>query len=159
MTSSLTLPPCHLELRDTDKGKQEVFDPLRNRWVAFTPEENVRQHFIAYLTDCLGFPAGCIGNEISLILNNTRRRCDSVIYDDNARPLALIEYKAPEVPITPSTFNQILRYALIFKVDWIIVSNGINNFCAKIRPDNLPHLVFTRSIPAYQDMLLHRQSI
>ena len=140
------------QLRNS-QGHLQIFDPLRKRWVACTPEERVRQHFVHYLINILQYPAGRIGNEVGITLNNTARRCDTLIYDDSALPLAIVEYKAPEVSITRTVFDQILRYALALNAPWLIVSNGRHTVCARAIPGTPPRLQFTDHLPTYPEML------
>ena len=90
---ALNLPKTDLKIITRD-GKQQVFDILRRKYVALTPEEWVRQHFINYLIQHKGYPAECIGNEISITLNGTKKRCDSVVYGQNAQPAMILEYKS-----------------------------------------------------------------
>ena len=52
----LNLPPFEIALRDSAVGR-EVYDPLRRKWVALTPEEWVRQHFVNFLVADRGFPS------------------------------------------------------------------------------------------------------
>lgn len=137
--------------RDAD-GIVRVFDFIRRRWVALTPEENIRQRFVAFLVDTLKYPPGRIANEVSLELNGTPRRCDTLVYDDKGAPLVLIEYKSPDVNVGAKTFEQVLRYALVLKTPWIMVSNGRKNFCAKIIEGAPPSLRFTASIPPYGEL-------
>lgn len=147
----LNLPPCSLQLREY-MGVRQVYDPLRHRWIAYTPEERVRQRFVGYLIKDLLYPGGRIGNEVSIALNGTRKRCDTVIYDGNGLPLAVIEYKAPGVSINRAVFDQILRYSLVLGNRFIFVSNGMEHYCAQINRGINPSLVFLNSIPAYTDL-------
>ncbi|MDE7092090.1 MAG: type I restriction enzyme HsdR N-terminal domain-containing protein, partial [Muribaculaceae bacterium] len=52
----MNLPPAQLQLRRSDKGDIVVFDPLRKKNVILTPEEWVRQNFVSYMTNQLGYP-------------------------------------------------------------------------------------------------------
>lgn len=150
----LTLPPVRLRLqRSSDDGVIRVFDPLRRRWVAYTPEERVRQHFVAFLAMARQYPPGRMANEVSLSHNGRSRRCDTVIYDAAARPVAVIEYKAPSVPVTEKTFDQILRYNMVLGTRWIIVSNGVDHYCCKADPSAPSGYTFRRDIPSYSDLL------
>ena len=92
-----------------------------------------------------------MGNEISLIQNNLKRRCDTVVYDKFGSPCAIIEYKAPNIEITQEVFNQITRYNSVLKVEYIIVSNGIRNYCCKIDYQNNRY-TFLKDIPNYNDI-------
>ena len=165
----LNLPCARLRVKRCDDGIVRVYDRLRDKFVALTPEEWVRQHFVGYLVDHLGYPQGLLANEVSLSLNSTRRRCDTVLfcrpgemYDvgrgpggesvftlGNLRPLAIVEYKAPDVAITQKTFDQIARYNLVMGARLLIVSNGLSHFCCVLSPRGYR---FLRGIPRYGDI-------
>lgn len=126
----LNLPPVPLRtIGDGDKVK--VFDPLRKKYVALTPEEFVRQHFVEYLSKELGYPKGLMANEVSLKINGLSRRCDTLVSDREGKPLMVIEYKAPNVNITQEVFDQIARYNLVIGARYIVVSNGIRHYCCE----------------------------
>lgn len=146
----LNLPEYDFILKE-EKGKTLIWDSLRNKFVTLTPEEEVRQRFVATLITQKGYPAGRMGNEISLIQNNLKRRCDTVVYDKFGYPCAIIEYKAPNIEITQEVFNQITRYNSVLKVEYIIVSNGIRNYCCKIDYQNNRY-TFLKDIPNYNDI-------
>lgn len=130
----LKLPPYDARLRpdrDSRRGGMEIYDDIRRRWVALTPEEWVRQHFVRFLISRRGYPAGLIANEVSLNLNGMSRRCDTLVYDRTLRPLVLVEYKAPSVVITQKVFDQIARYNLVIGSPCLIVSNGLTHYCCR----------------------------
>ena len=131
--------------------KSFIFDALRKKFVTLTPEEEVRQRFVATLINQKGYPAGRIGNEISLNLNNTKRRWDTVVYDKFGSPCVIIEYKAPNIEITQEVFNQITRYNYVLRVSYIIVTNGIRSFCCKIDYSNKSYN-FLKEIPFYNEI-------
>ena len=144
----LNLPKTELKVT-TKAGKPHVFDVLRRKYVALTPEEWVRQHFVHYLIREKGYPAECIGNEVSINLNGTRKRCDSVVYGQQAEPLMIIEYKAPTVDITQQVFEQISRYNIKLRVKWLIVSNGLQHYCCQIDYQS-GSCQFVEDIPTYE---------
>lgn len=146
----LNLPPASPALREAEGGGTEVYDPLRKRWVVLTPEEWVRQHFVAFLQAELGFPSALIANEVGLHLNGCSRRSDTVIYDRTLRPLCLVEYKAPSVAITQKVFDQIARYNSVLQAPYLIVSNGLSHYCCRYRADG--GYVFLRQIPTFEAM-------
>ena len=148
---TLNLPQAALKIIPKD-GKQQVFDILRRKYVALTPEEWVRQHFVHYLISARGFPAECIGNEVSITLNGTRKRCDTVVYGRNAEPIMVVEYKSPQVEITQQVFDQISRYNIPLKVKWLIVSNGLQHYCCRIDYESGTSR-FLEDIPSYSDIL------
>lgn len=147
---ALNLPKTDLKIAQRGE-KFTVFDILRHRYVSLTPEEWVRQHFIHFLINHKGYPAALLGNEISLEMNGTRKRCDSVLYDCEAKPLMIIEYKAPTIPITQHTFDQISRYNTQLRVPWLVVSNGLHHYCCKIDYETGEYH-FLRDIPQYIDL-------
>ena len=146
----LNLPKTDLKIITKD-GKLHVFDVLRRKYVALTPEEWVRQQFVHFLIGQKGYPAECIGNEISINLNGTKKRCDTVIYDGNAQPTMIVEYKSPQVEITQQVFEQISRYNIKLRVKWLIVSNGLQHYCCKIDYENGTYQ-FVEEVPAYNDI-------
>lgn len=127
----LNLPPVNLRTKIED-GELKVFDSLREKWLILTPEEWVRQHFTSWLRNTYHYPASMISNEIGLDVNGTKKRCDTVVFKRDGSPLLIVEYKAPNVNITQSVFDQIVRYNLALHADYLIVSNGLNHFCCKI---------------------------
>src|SRR5215510_6590239 len=87
-----------------------VFDPVRRKWVALTPEEWVRQHFLQYLVNDLHCPSSLVKVECLLRLNGLTKRADLVVHDRAGAPLALVECKAPGVRLTQAVFDQAARY-------------------------------------------------
>lgn len=144
---SLNLPDFQVKIAVTD-GKKMVFDPLRRKYVALTPEEWVRQHFVHFLIQHKGYPSGLLANEVQLTLNGTRKRCDTVLYDRTRTPRMIIEYKAPTVPITRQVFDQITHYNIVLKVDYLIVSNGLEHYCCKVDYERFC-CNFLKEIPDY----------
>ncbi|GAB6394581.1 MAG: type I restriction enzyme HsdR N-terminal domain-containing protein [Bacteroidales bacterium] len=144
---ALNLPAFDAKVRE-ENGKRMIFDSLRRKYVALTPEEWVRQHFVRYLITEKDYPAELMGNEIILRLNGTIKRCDSIVYNRFLVPLMLIEYKAPTVPVDKNVFAQISRYNLALRVRYLTVSNGIRHFCCKIDYQTGGYS-FLESIPSY----------
>lgn len=133
MNGELPLNLPSVDLRFRKDGKiLKVFDPLRQKYVAMTPEEYVRQHFIAWLTGSLGYPASLTSNEVPITLNDTLRRCDTVVYRSNGTPLMIVEYKAPTVNITQEVFDQIARYNMVLRSRFLVVSNGLRHYCCEM---------------------------
>ena len=132
-------------------GKNVIFDPLRQKYVALTPEEWVRQHFVHLLTDFKGFPKGLLANEIQLDLNGTKKRCDTVLFNKDLSARMIVEYKAPNIEITQAVFDQITRYNMVLKVEYLIVSNGMRHYCCKIDYNTMQY-TFLPDIPAYTEL-------
>ena len=144
---SLNLPKYETKICERD-GKLQIFDPLRKNYVTLTPEEWVRQHFVNFLCNCRNFPATLMANEVSITLNGMRRRCDTVIYDKELRPRVIVEYKAPSVKITKEVFSQISRYNLALRVDYLIISNGVQHYCCRMDYGKNSY-TFLQDIPEY----------
>lgn len=132
--------------------KQMVFDFLRKRFVALTPEEWVRQQFTHFLVEHKGYPAMFIGNEITLSVGRLSRRCDSVVFNKSAEPVMIIEYKAPMVKITQKVFEQICSYNIALHAPYLTVSNGLQSYCCRIDKEANTY-EFLKDIPAYGELL------
>lgn len=148
----LNLPPTRLSMKCCADGVMRVYDPLRRKYVALTPEEWVRQHFVAHMVGALGFPETLLANEVAITLNGTSRRCDTVVYSrQGLKPLAIVEYKAPHVVITQRVFDQISRYNMVLRVPWLFVSNGLGHYCCRVDYD-AGRCVFLTELPCYGEM-------
>ena len=108
----LNLPPYEIKIRETD-GRRTILDILRRKYVALTPEEWVRQHFVHFLIEQKGYPATLLANEVQLNVGNKLLRADSVLYGSDLHPRMIIEYKAPTVSITQKVFDQISVYNML----------------------------------------------
>ena len=146
----LNLPPFDINVKKTN-NRLMVLDRLRRKYVALTPEEWVRQHFINYLITDKAYPQSLISNEIQINLNNQKKRCDSVVYDRELHPIVIIEYKSPDVNITQAVFDQIVRYNIVLKVKYLIVSNGLNHYCCRMNYDT-QEFCYLPDIPQYDEL-------
>jgi hypothetical protein len=128
----LHLPPINPLTRKVASQRTQIFDAFRNKFVALTPEEWVRQHMLNYLYEHLHYPKNLLGVEVSLKLNNLAKRADIVIYAADLTPWMLVECKAAEVEITQAVFDQAARYNITMRVPFLLVTNGIRLLAAKI---------------------------
>lgn len=149
--SQLNLPAFDAKIREREPGVLEIYDELRQKYVALTPEEWVRQHFVNFLVHVRNYPSGLMANEVGLVHNGCRRRCDTIIYNKLARPVAIVEYKASDVAITARVFDQIVRYNMVLDVNYLMVSNGLDHYCCYIRHSDNSY-VFLKDIPVYEDL-------
>lgn len=145
---ALNLPAAELNLTQGEDGSVKVFDPLRRRRVRLTPEEWVRQHFTSYLIHTKGYPAGLLGNEVTVELNGMNKRCDTVLYDVERQPRMIVEYKAPTVALTQRVFDQVWRYNTVLRVEWLIVSNGLQHIICRLNKETGTY-EFLPQVPAY----------
>ena len=146
----LNLPKYEIRIGRKD-GRLTIFDFLRRRYVALTPEEWVRQHFIHFLVEHKSYPQGLLANEVELSVGDKSLRCDSVLYDRALRPRMIVEYKAPHIKLTQKVFQQIATYNLLLHVDYLVVSNGIEHHCVKMDYENEKYL-FLEDIPEYKNL-------
>ena len=129
--TQLNLPEYEINVTQKD-GKQQIFDFLRRKFVALTPEEWVRQHFTHFLVEQKGYPKGLLANETELHIGEKKLRCDTVLYSKAMLPQMIIEYKAPHIQIQQKTFDQIAVYNLLLHADYLVVSNGLQHYCCQM---------------------------
>lgn len=146
----LNLPPFDIKIAVKD-GKNTVFDVIRRRYVALTPEEWVRQHFVHFLLEHKGYPQALMANEVQVQLNGTKKRCDTVLYRRDLTARMIVEYKAPDIAITQKVFDQITRYNIVLKVDYLIVTNGLQHYCCRMDYERGSYN-FLQDIPDYQSL-------
>jgi hypothetical protein len=146
----LNLPPAALRTRDSG-GRTEIFDIIRRKFIALTPEEWVRQHFIHYLVGERGVPASLIAVEASLRYNRLPKRCDILVHDRQGRPAMIVECKAPEVKITQEVFDQVAIYNMTLDVPFLVVTNGLEHFACRIDRANSTYS-FLKEIPSWEEI-------
>ena len=105
-------------------AEERVWDPLRRKEVALTPEERVRQWFISVLGDECGVPAYEMMSEATLSYGGKAWRADIVVYRRNMTPAMVVECKRTDVELTREVLEQALRYNLVLDVNWIVITNG-----------------------------------
>ena len=147
---TLNLPSYDFRFRISGE-KQYIFDEVRKKYVMNTPEEWVRQNFIRYLVLEKGYPQTLISIEHEISLNRLLKRCDAVVFSKKGKPLMILEFKAPDVPVSQDVFDQIVRYNLVLKVNFLLITNGMKHFCCKINYLKKDYLYLTE-IPCYNDL-------
>lgn len=148
--SHLNLPDFDIKIAGT-RSHPTVFDRLRRRYVALTPEEWVRQHFVNYLIVHKGYPASLLANEVRLTIGDKTLRADTLLYDLQMRPRLIVEYKAPHIVISQKTFDQVFSYNLLLKADYFIISNGLHHYCCRLS-ENHEKFLFLPDIPDYKNI-------
>ena len=131
-------------------AKQTIWDPLRRKDVALTPEERVRQWFIGVLTTQMQVPMHMMMSEVGFGLGSKQLRADIVIYDRKAQPLAVVECKRPEVQLTQEVLDQAIRYNMVLNVKYIIITNGTRTYICGRQGEGYS---FLDKAPVYQEML------
>jgi hypothetical protein len=147
---TLNFPRFSFKLKE-DNGKLFIFDPARRKYVALTPEEWVRQNCLLYLRDVKKYPVSLISVERAINLNGQSLRYDLVAYSKQAKPLLLVECKAPEVEISQKTFDQIVVYNLELNVPFLMVTNGLSHYICKADFEQ-KRFDFLRDLPTFSEM-------
>jgi hypothetical protein len=116
----------------TAEHKTLVFDIVRKKFVTLTPEEWVRQHVIQFLIQEHKVSVNKISIEYFLKWNEMQHRCDIVVFDDNFKPVLIVECKEARIPISQNVFDQVARYNITLKVPYLMVTNGLQHIYAHI---------------------------
>lgn len=130
-----------------EEGKEQIFCRPRKKWVALTPEEWVRQHFINFLDRVLGYPLALMAVEKQLQSGEMTRRFDLVLFDRSGSALMIIECKEMNVPLTEEVLSQALRYNMVLQAPVLVITNGIH--CMAVRFDGNSHELL-HSIPPFE---------
>ena len=130
--------------------KARVFDPLRRIEVPLTPEEQVRQWFIGILLEHSKVPRSLMNSEVAFNLGGKQYRADILIWDRNARPLALVECKQPSVTLNREVLDQAICYDLALNLSWIILTNGKKTIVLRKNDGKFVNVNF---IPDYETMV------
>ena len=132
------------------KGRPTIWDPLRRKEVALTPEEQVRQWCIGVLNSRLQVPMHMMMSEAGFKLGDKQFRADIIVYDRSAKPLVVVECKRPEVELTQEVLDQAVRYNMVLDVRYMIITNGIKTYMCGKEGDKY---AFLTSFPVYSEML------
>lgn len=132
------------------ENKVSIFDEIRKKFILLTPEEWVRQHVIQFLLQDKRYPKSYINVEKLIKINDLSKRYDGVVFQPNGEIFLLIECKAPEVPISQQTFDQIARYNLVLKAKYLMVTNGLNHYFCQMDFENEKY-VFLKELPEYSN--------
>lgn len=148
--NGLNLPsyPAKVTLRS---GKPFIYDCVRRKEVALTPEEWVRQHFIHWMTHSLGYPLIALGNEALLQDSLRRGRTDTLVFGTGGAVWMIIEFKAPEVPLTEKVWNQLSSYNVHYQAPFLVASNGITLIAAHIDYEQ-NRVTFLKEMPSWEQL-------
>lgn len=130
------------------ENKVAIFDEIRKKFIILTPEEWVRQHVVSFLIEEKKYPKSMINVEKVLKINSLRKRYDVVVYKPDGTIFVLIECKAPEIKIAQATFDQIARYNMTLKADYLMVTNGLNHYFCQMDYENEKYH-FMQELPNY----------
>ena len=126
----LNLPTGDFKVKKSE-GKVWIFDNVRKKFVALTPEEWVRQHFIKYLIEVQRYPKSLFRIEGALQYNRLQKRSDILVYDRGGKPWMLVECKSPTIKLSQRAFNQVAIYNMTVGAKYLAVTNGMVHFCCQ----------------------------
>lgn len=144
---SIVYPPYQPRIK-TENNKEFIFDPLRKRWVVLTPEEWVRQHFLAYLTGVMQYPASLLAVEREISVAGLKKRFDIVVYNKKAEPWMIVECKEMNVPLNAAVLDQVLRYNQSVQVSYFVITNGNQCYAFAGKEGRLEEL---RELPRFEE--------
>lgn len=145
---SLNLPPFEHKICERE-GKATIFDIIRKKYVALTPEEWVRQHFVHYLIWHLQYPRALINVESGLKFNQMKRRSDIIVHDRQGSPFMVVECKSHTQAIHPAVFEQIAVYNYTLKAKYVVITNGLQHYCCQIDHQQKSY-TFTEQLPLFE---------
>lgn len=145
----LNFPVYSFRFKNSE-NKVSIFDEIRKKFILLTPEEWVRQHVVQFLLQDKKYPKSYINVEKLIKINDLSKRYDGVVFQPNGDIFLLIECKAPQVPISQQTFDQIARYNLALKAKYLMVTNGLNHYFCQMDFENEKY-VFLRELPEYSN--------
>ena len=134
------------------ENKRYIFDVVRKKDILLTPEEWVRQHCLHYLLIDKEYPISLINIEKKLMVYGRDKRYDIIIYTPQGDVTLLVECKAPHIPINQAVFDQIARYNLSAKSQYLMVTNGLTHiYCQMDYTQQIYH--YLEDLPAYTPAL------
>ncbi|HKX87286.1 MAG TPA: type I restriction enzyme HsdR N-terminal domain-containing protein [Flavobacterium sp.] len=143
----LNFPTYSFRFKNSE-NKVAIFDEIRKKFVILTPEEWVRQHVVRYLLEEKKYSKSYINVEKMITINGMTKRYDIVVFHPDGSIFVLIECKAPEVPITQITFDQIARYNMVLHANYLMVTNGLHHYFCQMDFENEQYN-FLRDLPEY----------
>jgi hypothetical protein len=145
---ALNFPKYSFRFKNSE-NKIAVFDELRKKFVILTPEEWVRQHVVKFLVLDKNYPKNHINVEKQLKLGRLTKRYDAVVYKPDGSIKVVVECKAPHIKITQEVFDQIARYNMSLKADYLMLTNGLDHYYCKLDYEAEKY-EFLAEIPTYK---------
>jgi type I restriction enzyme M protein len=126
----------------------EIFSPLRQKWVSLTPEEMVRQQYLKVLVEEYGFTYDHMAEEVEVTgRGSAQARADFIIWrtpQDKAgqnSPLIVVETKADNVTIDPAVYAQGENYARLTNAPFFVTHNHRETRYWRVLHERMPKQV------------------
>lgn len=139
-------------------NKKYYLDPIRRKLILITPEETVRQKMIQFILNDMKIPEKLISVEekLSHYGINSKMQADIIINGNDEKgykyPLCIIECKAPDVPLSDKTNEQVFNYCDCLDAPYAIVTNGFSTFVYKYSNEEDEYIRLD-AIPTFKEML------
>ena len=143
----LNFPGYEFRFKNSE-NRLHIFDPVRKKFVVLQPEEWVRQNVLQFLMQEKKYPRSHLNVEKQLLVNQLKRRYDIVVFRTDGSIAILVECKAPEQAVTQEVFNQIARYNLPLKADYLMVTNGLDHYYCRM-DYQAQRYEFLKELPSY----------
>ena len=143
----LNFPTYNFRFKNSE-NKTSIFDEILKKFIIMTPEEWVRQNVVQYLLQQKKYPKSLVNVEKLLKINGLVKRYDVVVFNNDGSIFILVECKAPEIKISQTTFDQIARYNMTMKAEYLMVTNGLNHYFCQMDFENEKY-AFLRELPDY----------
>lgn len=123
-------------------GQKLLWSPILKKTFAIRPEERVRLALVDYLTYEAGVSTSRISFEspVKLVGDKSSSRTDIICYDQDFKPLLLVECKAPDIKLDEKAAIQIARYNQKVEAPFLLISNGVLDFWFRIKKDKIQSL-------------------
>lgn len=145
----LNFPTYSFRFKNSE-NKVSIFDEIRKKFIILTPEEWVRQHVVRFLLEEKKYSKSFINVEKTIKINGLTKRYDVVVFNPDGSIFLLIECKSTDVSISQATFDQIARYNMTLKADYLMVTNGLNHYFCSMDFENEKY-TFLRELPEYSE--------
>lgn len=125
----------------------QIYSPIRDKWLIYKPEEEVRQRYVCRLVDSYGYDIKQMGEEVKV--TNSQRgqgaaRADIVIWrnEEDKRTgknaLIVVECKAENVTIRQADYFQGYNYAAWAGAKFFVTTNLKETRIFKVVEDAMP---------------------
>ena len=129
------------------KESNQIYSPIRDKWLVLKPEEEVRQRYVCRLVDSYGYGIKQMGEEVTV--TNSQRgqgaaRADIVIWrnEEDKRKgknaLIVVECKAENVTIRQADYFQGYNYAAWAGAKFFVTTNLKETRIFKVVEDAMP---------------------
>ncbi len=126
-------------------GKGHIFSHIRQKWLVETPEERVRQQYVATLHNEYGFALEQMDEELAVTgRGSAGARADVVIWRtsqdkaDSRTPLIVVECKADNITIKAADYAQGEAYAVYCSAPFFVTHNNRETRYWRVKKDKMP---------------------